>query len=356
MLGAAGRAAQDSASASCGTRWRACPPDSIRPVRVRRGLTLEEVDQGRGVEARAARASSSRSSPSASIPTSTLRRPPPRLRARGQRRADRSRGGYRRGDMIGQTGLERLLDEHLRGRDGGERIEVDALGRPMQVMRREEPDPGAQVITTVDRRIQEAAERAHGRARGRGGGHGSAQRRRARAGLAARPSRSTASPGPSIGTTWLALVQDPTTSAPEPGAAEPVRAGLASSRSSWRPPGCRKARSRPWTACTATASSTWAAGPSRTGRRAGTATWTCAGPSSQSCNIFFYQVGLKVGPGGHRALRRRPSAWARRRASTSAARSPGSCPHAGPARRAAGRGWQAGRHREHVDRPGRSSW
>jgi len=69
-------------------------------------------------------------------------------------------GRYRRGDMIGQSGLERLLDEHLRGRDGGERIEVDALGRPVQVMRREEPDPGAQVITTVDRRIQEAAERA----------------------------------------------------------------------------------------------------------------------------------------------------------------------------------------------------
>jgi len=69
-------------------------------------------------------------------------------------------GRYRRGDMIGQSGLERLLDEHLRGRDGGERIEVDALGRPVQIMRREEPDPGAQVITTIDRRIQEAAERA----------------------------------------------------------------------------------------------------------------------------------------------------------------------------------------------------
>jgi len=62
--------------------------------------------------------------------------------------------------MIGQSGLERLLDEHLRGRDGGERIEVDALGRPVQVMQREEPDPGAQVFTTVDRRVQEAAERA----------------------------------------------------------------------------------------------------------------------------------------------------------------------------------------------------
>jgi penicillin-binding protein 2 len=69
-------------------------------------------------------------------------------------------GRYRRGDMIGQSGLERLLDEYLRGRDGGERIEVDALGRPVQIMRREEPDPGAQVITTIDRRIQEAAARS----------------------------------------------------------------------------------------------------------------------------------------------------------------------------------------------------
>src|SRR5262249_46624384 len=69
-------------------------------------------------------------------------------------------GRYRRGDMIGQSGLERLLDEHLRGRDGGERIEVDAMGRQGQIMKREEPNPGAQVITTVDRRIQEAAERA----------------------------------------------------------------------------------------------------------------------------------------------------------------------------------------------------
>ena len=62
--------------------------------------------------------------------------------------------------MIGQTGLERLLDEYLRGRDGGERIEVDVLGRPVQVIRRDEPRPGGQVVTTVDRRIQEAAERA----------------------------------------------------------------------------------------------------------------------------------------------------------------------------------------------------
>jgi penicillin-binding protein 2 len=62
--------------------------------------------------------------------------------------------------MVGQSGLERLLDEQLRGRDGGERIEVDALGRAVRVVQQTEPHPGAQVVTTIDRRIQEAAEAA----------------------------------------------------------------------------------------------------------------------------------------------------------------------------------------------------
>jgi penicillin-binding protein 2 len=69
-------------------------------------------------------------------------------------------GRYRRGDMVGQSGLERLLDEFLRGKDGGERIEVDAMGRPMRLIQSTEPHPGAQVVTTVDRRMQEAAEKA----------------------------------------------------------------------------------------------------------------------------------------------------------------------------------------------------
>src|SRR5207247_1823965 len=69
-------------------------------------------------------------------------------------------GRYRRGEMVGQSGLERLLDEYLRGQDGGERIEVDAMGRPVRLIQQSEPRAGAQVITTVDRRIQEAAEQA----------------------------------------------------------------------------------------------------------------------------------------------------------------------------------------------------
>ena len=134
------------------------PPDSFRPVRVRRGLTLEEMTK---VEERKLELPGVviEVEPQRVYPTSTFAA---HLLGYVREVSDdqMKQGRFRRGDMIGQSGLERLLDEHLRGRDGGERIEVDALGRPVQVMKREEPDPGAQVITTVDRRIQEAAERA----------------------------------------------------------------------------------------------------------------------------------------------------------------------------------------------------
>jgi penicillin-binding protein 2 len=134
------------------------PSDSIRPVRVRRGLSLEDVTK---VEERKLELPGVivEVEPQRVYPTSTFAA---HLLGYVREVSDEQmkQGRYRRGDMIGQSGLERLLDEHLRGRDGGERIEVDAMGRPVQVMRREEPDPGAQVITTVDRRIQEAAEQA----------------------------------------------------------------------------------------------------------------------------------------------------------------------------------------------------
>jgi penicillin-binding protein 2 len=132
--------------------------DSFLPVRVRRGLSIADMQKveewklelpGVIVEVE----------PQRVYPTSTFAA---HLLGYVREVSDEQmkQGRYRRGDMIGQSGLERLLDEYLRGRDGGERIEVDAMGRPVQVMRREEPDPGAQVVTTIDRRIQEVAEQA----------------------------------------------------------------------------------------------------------------------------------------------------------------------------------------------------
>ncbi len=133
-------------------------PDSILPVRVRRGLTMDEVAKieewrlelpGIIVEVEPQRA----------YPTS-------RFAAhllgyvREANEEQLKHGRYRRGDMVGQSGLERLLDEFLRGQDGGERIEVDAMGRQMRLIQATDPQPGAEVVTTIDRRVQEAAERA----------------------------------------------------------------------------------------------------------------------------------------------------------------------------------------------------
>jgi penicillin-binding protein 2 len=131
--------------------------DSLQPVRVRRGLSLEDVTK---IEERKLELPGVivEVEPQRIYPTSTFA-----AHLLGYVREvseeQMKQGRYRRGDMIGQSGLERLLDEHLRGRDGGERIEVDALGRPIRVIKREEPNPGAQVTTTVDRRLQEVAER-----------------------------------------------------------------------------------------------------------------------------------------------------------------------------------------------------
>jgi penicillin-binding protein 2 len=134
------------------------PADSLTPVRVRRGLTLEEVARIEEWKLE--------------LPGVVIEVEPQRLYPHSRFAAhllgyvreandeQLKQGRYRRGDMIGQSGLERLLDHYLRGREGGERIEVDALGRPIRVVQRSEPQPGARVVTTIDRRIQETAERA----------------------------------------------------------------------------------------------------------------------------------------------------------------------------------------------------
>ncbi len=133
-------------------------PDSFLPVRVRRGLTLEDVAKVEewklelpGVIAEV--------EPQRVYPTSRFAA---HLLGYVREASDEQlrQGRHRRGEMVGQTGLERLLDEHLRGKDGGERIEVDAMGRAVRLIQQSEPHPGAQVVTTVDRRIQEAAEKA----------------------------------------------------------------------------------------------------------------------------------------------------------------------------------------------------
>ncbi len=66
--------------------------------------------------------------------------------------------GYKMGDIVGKTGVERVYDEYLHGEPGGQQVEVDADGRPVKVLPgRRMPVPGHSLKLTLDREVQEAA-------------------------------------------------------------------------------------------------------------------------------------------------------------------------------------------------------
>ncbi len=72
------------------------------------------------------------------------------------------REGYQAGDVIGQSGVEKVYDHYLRGRNGWLHIEVDALGRQMGILGREDPWVGHNLVLTLDRKLQERAEQILG--------------------------------------------------------------------------------------------------------------------------------------------------------------------------------------------------
>jgi penicillin-binding protein 2 len=72
--------------------------------------------------------------------------------------------GYKPGDIIGKSGIERQYDELLRGREGWETRTVDARGRNVAGEKvRAFPQMGKTLALTIDRRIQTLAENALGR-------------------------------------------------------------------------------------------------------------------------------------------------------------------------------------------------
>jgi penicillin-binding protein 2 len=68
---------------------------------------------------------------------------------------------YARGDRIGRKGLERQYEGHFRGRDGVRYVKVNAFGKQMEViedMPRRDPEPGRNLYTTLDIRLQVMAD------------------------------------------------------------------------------------------------------------------------------------------------------------------------------------------------------
>jgi penicillin-binding protein 2 len=68
--------------------------------------------------------------------------------------------GYKMGDLVGKTGLEKVYDLELRGEDGARRVEVDAYGYPIKDQGRKEPMQGNTIKLTLDLELQEAATKA----------------------------------------------------------------------------------------------------------------------------------------------------------------------------------------------------
>ena len=66
--------------------------------------------------------------------------------------------GLKPGDIIGQSGLEQVYDDYLRGRDGYREVVVDSRGRIQDEIETVAPLPGRDLITTIDLDLQQSAE------------------------------------------------------------------------------------------------------------------------------------------------------------------------------------------------------
>jgi penicillin-binding protein 2 len=67
---------------------------------------------------------------------------------------------YRSGELVGKTALERMFEDKLRGIDGQKRIEVNVRGRELRQVTTRDPLPGQRVYLTIDLKLQLAAEKA----------------------------------------------------------------------------------------------------------------------------------------------------------------------------------------------------
>ncbi|MEF9903853.1 penicillin-binding protein 2 [Streptomyces sp. P9-A2] len=65
---------------------------------------------------------------------------------------------YLRSDQVGRSGLEREYDKELRGKAGVTRYEVDNLGRVIGEAQADPAEPGANLVTSIDSRVQRIAE------------------------------------------------------------------------------------------------------------------------------------------------------------------------------------------------------
>jgi len=67
---------------------------------------------------------------------------------------------YQGGDLIGKMGIEKLFEHQLRGEKGYRYLEVDVLGFEQQILQHQDPLPGNDLQLTIDTDLQLTAEKA----------------------------------------------------------------------------------------------------------------------------------------------------------------------------------------------------
>jgi penicillin-binding protein 2 len=65
---------------------------------------------------------------------------------------------YRMGDLIGKFGVEKKWEAILRGQGGGQQIEVDATGKRLRVLGEVEARAGQGLVLTIDQELQQKVE------------------------------------------------------------------------------------------------------------------------------------------------------------------------------------------------------
>ncbi|MEE4609062.1 MAG: penicillin-binding protein 2 [Desulfobacteraceae bacterium] len=201
--------------------------------------------------------------------------------------------GCRGGDYIGKFGIEKNCERFLRGQPGGRQVEVDARGQVIRVLKTVDAVPGHNVVLTIDQRLQAVAERFLGDNAG--------------AVVAVDPangevlvlaSRPGFDPNAFVGginrQDWQALVENPqrpmenkAIQATYPPASTykivtamaGLEEGVIDARSNFFCPGQLRYGNRSY----------------RCWKRVGHGHLNVVEAISQSCDVFFYQVGIKLG-------------------------------------------------------------
>ncbi len=200
---------------------------------------------------------------------------------------------FRPGESLGQAGVERRFDAFIRGIDGGEQVEVDARGRALRLVTRIEPRSGSNISLTIDRRIQEAAEAAFA------GKKGTVVAMNPTTGeILAMVSRPSYDPNLFAqrlsGGEWQRIAEDPSHPLQNrafqaqypPGSVFKLMVAIA---------GLESGALRPETKFNCPGSFTLGNAKFDDWKKGGHGTLDLRGAIVNSCNVYFYQAGLRVG-------------------------------------------------------------